>query len=1019
MERQYNILGMTCSGCQKKISEKLNSIEGLKADINLENSTATITSDKEIEVSVLNKALKEIGKYRLEDPNSHEKTFKVLGMTCSGCQKKISEKLNSIQGIKADINLENSTATINSDKEIEINALNKALEEIGKYRLEDPNTPEKTFIKPQDRVSPSSVYYCPMECEGDKVYFKQGERCPVCNMYLVPIEEKQAKDPNHKPTFSSAHLPENFKDSIGKYYCPMFCEGDTVYDEKGDCPVCHMHLEEITEDLAKNAATHQHQHHFHDHSHHHEAPKITDDMAGKYYCPMYCEGDKTYDSNVGCPVCGMDLVKYPEKKTAKYSCPMHPEIIRDEPGDCPICGMDLVRMPDSEGEEEDETYSILKRKFIISLAFTIPVFILSMGGMFINFPFSHNIQGIIELALTLPVLFFSGWFLLKRGWISFKTWNLNMFSLIALGVAAAFIFSLTALVFPDLIPHEIRGHNHEIPLYFEAICVILTLVILGQLMEAAAHKKTGNAIKELMNLSPDEANLIVNGEEKKVLLSQVKIGDLLKVKPGEKIPVDGKIIEGNSVVDESMITGEPIPVEKNIDDKVSSGTINGNQVFMMKAEKVGDETLLSKIIKMVNEASRSRAPIQKLTDKVAKVFVPTVIVIAILTFISWQLFGPEGKKSLFAFINAVAVLIVACPCALGLATPMSLMVGIGKGAKNGILIKNAEALEEMHKVNVLITDKTGTLTEGKPSLEHIESVDGADQNQMLQLAFSLNQNSEHPLSNAVIKKAKEQKLSGEKVTNFENISGKGVKGNINGKTVYVGNESLLSSHQISIPDHIKQKAVEVQSKAHTISYIAQDNTVLGFISFTDKIKESSKKAVEHLMKDGIDIVMMTGDNVHTAKAVADELGIRHYKANCVPEDKLNEVKKLQKEGKIVAMTGDGINDSPALAQANVGIAMGTGTDVAIESAAITLLKGDILGVAKAKLLSEKLLKNIKENLFFAFIYNVLGIPIAAGLLYPFFGILLSPMIAAAAMSVSSLSVILNSLRLNSVDLNIQ
>ncbi|KPH14154.1 heavy metal translocating P-type ATPase [Chryseobacterium sp. ERMR1:04] len=947
-----------------------------------------------------------------------EQQYKILGMTCSGCQKKISEKLNSLENIKADINLENNTATITSDKEIQLSVLNTALEEAGNYKLEDPNNPDKAFVKPQDRVSPSSVYYCPMECEGDKVYFKQGQRCPDCNMYLVPIEEKLAKDPNHKPTYSSSHLPENFKDNIGKYYCPMFCESDKVYDEKGDCPVCHMHLEEITEDLVKNSASHTHAH-SHSHSHHHEAPKVTDEMAGKYFCPMYCEDDKVYDSNVGCPVCGMDLVKYPEKKVAKYTCPMHPKVIHDEPGDCPICGMDLVRMPDSGDEEEDETYNILKRKFIISLGFTIPVFILSMGGMFINFPFSHQIQGIIELILTLPVLFYSGWFLMKRGWISFKTWNLNMFSLIVLGVAAAFIFSMVALVFPDIMPHEIRGHNHEIPLYFEAVTVILTLVILGQLMEAAAHKKTGNAIRELMSLSPDEANLMVNGEDKKVLLSQVKIGDLLKVKPGEKIPVDGKITEGNSIVDESMITGEPIPVEKTINDRVSSGTINGNQVFIMKAEKVGDETLLSQIIKMVNDASRSKAPIQKLTDKVAKVFVPAVILIAVLTFILWQFFGPEGKKTLFAFVNAVAVLIVACPCALGLATPMSLMVGIGKGAKNGILIKNAEALEHMNKVNVLITDKTGTLTEGKPSVEYIETVNNEDKNQLLQLAFSLNQNSEHPLSNAVIKKAKEQNISAEKVQQFENISGKGVKGNINGKTVYLGNETLLTSNQISIPENLKQKAVKVQSKAHTISYVAEGNSVLGFISFTDKIKESSKKAVHQLISEGIDVMMMTGDNEHTAKAVANELGIKHFKANCLPEDKLNEVKRLQKEGKIVAMTGDGINDSPALAQANIGIAMGTGTDVAIESSEITLLKGDLLGVAQAKLLSEKLLKNIKENLFFAFIYNVLGVPIAAGLLYPFFGILLSPMIAAAAMSFSSLSVILNSLRLNSVDLNIK
>jgi Cu2+-exporting ATPase len=906
-----------------------------------------------------------------------QKKYKIQGMTCSGCQKKISEKLNSIQSINADINLEENTATIQSEKEINIDILNESLKEIGNYQLEDHDKPEKAFLKPQDRVSPSSVYYCPMECEGEKVYFRQGERCPVCNMFLVPIEEKLAKNPNYKPAFSQTNLPEDFKDHVSDFYCPMFCEGDKVYDEKGDCPVCNMHLEEITQDLVGNSHS--------SHSHSHEAPKVTDDMAGRYYCPMFCEGDKTYDSNVGCPVCGMDLVKYPDKN----------------------------------GEsDKDETFNILKRKFIISLVFTIPVFILSMGRMVINFPFSHQIQGWIELILTLPILFYSGWFLMKRGFVSFKTWNLNMFSLIALGVSAAFIFSIVALLFPDVIPHEIRGHSHETPLYFEAVSVIITLVILGQLMEALAHKKTGNAIKELMNLSPSEANLIVNGEEKRVSLSEIKIGDLLKVKPGEKIPVDGKITEGNSVVDESMITGEPIPVEKNTSDQVTSGTINGNQVFIMKAEKVGDKTLLSKIIKMVNDASRSRAPIQKLTDKVAKIFVPAVITVVIVTFILWQLFGPENQKTLLAFVNAVAVLIVACPCALGLATPMSLMVGIGKGAKNGILIKNAEALEQMNKVNVLITDKTGTLTEGKPSLEHIETAN-SDQNLILKLAYSLNQNSEHPLSNAVIQKAKEKNISAEKVIDFENISGKGLQGKINGKMIYVGNQNLMFSNNIQITDNLKQKAVEIQSEAYTISYIAEEKNVLGFVSFKDKIKNTSKKAIKLLMEDGIDVIMMTGDNEHTAKAVAEELGIQHYKANCLPEDKLNEVKKLQQQGKIVAMTGDGINDSPALAQSNIGIAMGTGTDVAIESAEITLLKGDILGVAKAKLLSEKLVKNIKENLFFAFVYNILGIPIAAGLLYPFFGILLSPMIAAAAMSFSSLSVILNSLRLNSVDLNIK
>lgn len=866
-------------------------------------------------------------------------------------------------------------------------------------------------LPPNQRISPSSVYYCPMECEGEKLYFKQG-RCPVCNMFLVPIEERE--DHKNKPrTYSKTNLPESFKEKIGDYFCPMFCEGDKTYESDSGCPVCHMHLEEITEDLVRSQMPDAGSLHTHQNTKH-LTPNIH--QEGKYYCPMFCEGDKVYDSNVGCPVCGMDLVKIPEKKAIEYTCPMHPEIVQNEPGYCPICGMDLVPKPSKDNDHEDETYKLLKRKFWTALGFSVPVFILSMGGMFIDWPFSHQIQGILELILTLPVLFYAGWFLMKRGWISFRTWNLNMFSLIALGVFAAMIFSLVALFFPNILPHEL-AHGGNVPLYFESVCVILTLVIMGQMMEARAHMKTGKAIEALMNLSPDTANVIVDGKEKKVSLGEVKINDILRVKPGEKIPVDGKIIEGNSNVDEAMITGEAIPVEKKSGDKVTSGTINGNGSFLMRTEKVGDETLLSQIIKMVNEASRSKAPIQKLADKISKIFVPTVIAISVLTFVLWYIFGGENKL-IYAFVNAVAVLIVACPCALGLATPMSLMVGIGKGAQNGILIKNAEALEEMHKINVLITDKTGTLTEGKPSLDNIETLENSDKNEVLKLAGSLNQNSEHPLSNAVLDKFKAENLQFENVQNFENISGKGVKGKINDEDILLGNEALLKHFNIEIPKDLKQKVIQKQDEAKTISYLAKSGKVIGFLSFSDRIKSTSKQAIDYLHSQNIQVIMMTGDNEHTAKAVATELGIQHYKANCLPEDKMNEIKKLQSEGKIVAMTGDGINDAPALAQSNIGIAMGTGTDVAIESAEITLLKGDILGVAKSKILSEKLLKNIKENLFFAFIYNVLGIPLAAGLLYPFFGILLSPMIAAAAMSFSSVSVILNSLRLNNVKLEI-
>ncbi|WHF52246.1 copper-translocating P-type ATPase [Chryseobacterium gotjawalense] len=832
-------------------------------------------------------------------------------------------------------------------------------------------------IPPSERISPSSVYYCPMECEGEKVYFTPGKRCPVCNMYLVPIEERA--DYQNKPqTFSKTNLPESFGDKIGEYFCPMFCESDKTYPSDVGCPVCHMHLEEITQDLV-NASSHHH------HNSEKKAEPVIDQVnnAGKYYCPMFCEGDKVYDSNVGCPVCGMDLVKIPEK---------------------------------GEKSSGDDTFKLLRTKFLTALVFTIPVFILSMGGMWFEFPFSNKTQGILELLLSVPVIFYAGWFLLKRGWISFKTWNLNMFSLIALGAAAAFIFSLLALLFPEILPHEIT-HGGKIPLYFESVSVILTLVIMGQMLEARAHQKTGKAIEELMNLSPDEANLIINNMERKVPLSEVRIGNILRVKPGEKIPVDGKITEGNSNVDESMITGEPVPVEKTPGMMVTSGTINGNGSFLMKAEKVGDQTLLSQIIKMVNDATKSKAPIQKLADKISKVFVPTVIGISILTFIFWRIFGGENAL-IYALVNAVAVLIVACPCALGLATPMSLTVGIAKGAKNGILIKNAEALEQMHKVNVLITDKTGTLTEGKPKLDEVIASGNNDKNWVLKLAASLNQNSEHPLSNAVLTEFKKENQDFEKVENFENISGKGVKGSVKGETILLGNNSLLKQFNIEIPDSLEQKIQENEDQAKTISFLVKGNHVLGILSFSDNIKESSKRAIQFLKENNVEVIMMTGDNEHTAKAVAHELGIAKYFANCLPQDKLAEIKRLQSEGKIVAMAGDGINDAPALAQANVGIAMGTGTAVAIESAQITLLKGDILGVAKAKILSEKLLKNITENLFFAFIYNTLGIPVAAGLLYPVFGILMSPMIAAAAMSFSSLSVILNSLRLNSTHLKI-
>ena len=850
------------------------------------------------------------------------KKYNVLGMSCEGCQKKISSALNNIEGIEAEVNLPGNFVEITSDQEIDLEALNSELKNAGNYALEDPNKPKNTeFIPPQDRVSPSSVYYCPMECEGEKVYFAQGKRCPTCNMHLVPIEEKVENRKKgthlHHHETKEEHFVENFSEKLGEYYCPMFCEGD-----------------------------------------------------------------KTYPENVGCPVCGMDLVK--------------------------ITGKD---------EAEDDTYLNLRKKLWLSVAFTLPVVILSMGGMFFNFPFSQKTSGFIQLLFTLPVVFYTGWFLFKRAYISFKSWNLNMFSLIGLGASAAFLYSIFALFFPNLIPHEfMMKDHHETPLYFEAVAVILTLVIFGQMLEAKAHQKTGNAIKELMNLAPAEAHLMKGTSEENVPLADIKIGDILRVKPGEKIPVDGEITDGHTTIDESMITGEPIPAEKKTGDKVTSGTINGNQVILMKTEKIGKDTLLAQIIEMVNTASRSKAPIQKLTDKVSKIFVPVVIAISILTFIFWYFFGGEGK-TIFALVNALAVLIVACPCALGLATPMSVMVGIGKGAKNGILIKNAEALEEMQKVNVLITDKTGTLTEGKPSLSNIFA-ENFDEKTALLYAASLNQNSEHPLSQAVLNKSKAEHQTLLGVKNFHNISGKGISGIIDENEIFLGNSHYLNENNITVSENIQQKAIAMENEAHTVSYLVVSGKAVAVLGFKDQIKVNAKSAIQFLHEKGIEVIMMTGDNEATAAFVAEELGIKKYMANCLPQDKINQVKDLQHQGKIVAMTGDGINDAPALAQANIGIAMGTGTDIAMNSAEITLLKGDISGVAKAKILSEKMMRNVKENLFFAFGYNTLGIPIAAGLLYPVFGILLSPMIAAAAMSFSSVSVIANSLRLNSVKLKI-
>lgn len=742
--------------------------------------------------------------------------------------------------------------------------------------------------------------------------------------------------------------------------------------------------------------------------------------TGTFYCPMHCEGDKTYNKPGDCPVCGMDLVEEQNLSViskAQWTCPMHPEIVKDEAGACPICGMDLVPLqPDLSAEEK--TYKKLVKKFWIASVFTLPIFLIAMSEMLNNNPLYNIMEqkywNWVQFVLSIPVVFYATWMFFERAYKSIKTWNLNMFTLIGVGAGVAWLFSVFGMVFPEIFPNQFKTQSGAVHVYFEAATVILTLVLLGQLLEARAHSKTNSAVKELLKLAPNKAQKIVDGKEIEVSIDEIKLNDILKVKPGDKIPVDGVITEGNTSIDESMITGEPIPVNKTKDDKVSSGTINGNQSFLMKAEKVGSDTLLSQIIHMVNDASRSRAPIQKLADKVSGYFVPVVVIISVATFIVWSIWGPEPAY-VYALVNAIAVLIIACPCALGLATPMSVMVGVGKGAQNGVLIKNAEALEKMDKINTLIVDKTGTITEGKPTVETVGTFnDDFSKEKVLQYIVSLNSNSEHPLAEATVKYGKAQNVEVLQSKDFSAVTGKGVEATIDGKKIALGNPKMMEYVKADITSKMKEEARTYQKQGKTVSYLAIDTSVIGYVVIGDKIKETSAKAIKALQDKGISVIMLTGDNHDTAQAVASELNLADFKASMLPEDKLQVVEKLQENGKVVAMAGDGINDAPALAKSDVGIAMGTGTDVAIESAMITLVKGDLHGIVKARNLSDAVMKNIKQNLFFALIYNTLGVPIAAGVLFPFFGVLLSPMIAALAMSFSSVSVIANALRLRTI-----
>ncbi|HQW70472.1 MAG: copper-translocating P-type ATPase [Saprospiraceae bacterium] len=743
---------------------------------------------------------------------------------------------------------------------------------------------------------------------------------------------------------------------------------------------------------------------------------VPSSSGGKYYCPMHCEGDKTYDVPGDCPICGMDLVQAPVvAQIQQYTCPMHPEIVQDGPGSCPICGMNLVPMKPEENAE-NQTYQRLLKKMKVAVVFTLPVFIIAMMEMLPDSPLLKimHMQGWnwVQFILTIPVVFYACNMFFMKAWRSIITWNLNMFTLIGIGTGVAFLFSLAGLFFSDIFPAEFRSHHGTVALYFEATSVILTLALLGQLLEAKAHSRTSGALRELIKLAPTEATLVQDGRDTIISIHDIKAGDMLRVKPGDKIPVDGKIHSGHSSIDESMITGEPIPVEKQIGDPVNSGTINGTGSFIMQSEKVGSDTLLAQIIQMVSDASKSRAPIQNLADRISKYFVPAVVLIAVATYFIWYYYGPPPSM-VYGFINAVAVLIIACPCALGLATPMSVMVGVGKGAQSGILIKSAEALEKMDKLDVLIIDKTGTITAGKPSVDKIVSFD-QDENSMLASIASLSQNSEHPLALSFLEYSKSKNITLSEVADFNSISGKGVTGVVDRVNVAFGNKKLMDQFNINSPEDAENRIKEEQKLGKTVSYISMNGMLKGYISIMDPIKKTSKKSIQDLMDQGIEVIMLTGDNENTAAAVAGELNLTSFKAGCLPADKLNEIKQLQEQGKVVAMAGDGINDAPALAQADIGIAMGTGTDVAIESAKITLIKGDLQGIVKAKLLSHGVMKNIRQNLFFAFAYNALGIPVAAGLLYPYFGILLSPMLAALAMSLSSVSVIGNSLRLRTI-----
>ena len=813
---------------------------------------------------------------------------------------------------------------------------------------------------------------------------------PVCGMIVNPATAKHSRDYQGKKFyFCCAQCAEKFQADPQKYLQPRPAPGLVTLGAIGSPPKT--------------------------------ATKLTPPakpISASFVCPMCPE---VRQSKPGpCPNCGMALEsEMPVAATrTEYTCPMHPEVVRPNPGSCPICGMALEPRTVTAHEEENPELRDMTRRFWISLALTVPLLAIAMADMLPGMPLQHALPvgwlPWIELILATPVVLWGGLPFFQRGWASVVNRSTNMFTLIAMGTGVAYAYSLVATIAPGIFPASFRDMSGKPPVYFEAAAAIVTLVLLGQVLELRARSRTGAAIRALLDLSPKTARILRNGSEESIPLDEVKPGDRLRVRPGDKIPVDGIVLEGASAVDESMITGESMPVEKSAGSRVIGATVNTTGSFIMRAEHVGRETLLAQIVQMVSQAQRSRAPIQRLADRVAAWFVPAVIATAVVTFIVWALIGPQPRLA-YAVVNAVAVLIIACPCALGLATAMAIMVGTGRGAQAGVLIRNAEALETLEKIDTLVVDKTGTLTEGKPSVESVVPIADLSDQELVSLVASVEQGSEHPLGEAIVTAAKANAIPLLPATDFLSKTGLGVSGRINGKTVAAGNQRFLDSMGISTAPFIS-RADELRRKGETVIFVAIDARPSGLIGIADPIKPSTPAALRDLRAAGLRIVMLTGDSLATAKIVAGKLGIEEFKAEVLPGKKAEIVKQLQAEGRKVAMAGDGINDAPALAQADVGIAMGTGTDVAMESGGVTLVKGDLAGIVRARRLSQITMRNIRQNLFFAFIYNSIGVPIAAGVLYPLFGWLLSPILAAAAMSFSSVSVITNSLRLRKAEL---